>query len=173
MKRVAVIGSPGAGKSTLSRELHEITGLPLVHLDREFWNRGWVEPDKNEFRKRILHRYQEERWIVDGHYASTMDARFARADTVFHLDYPTHICLRRLIGRMICNHGKDRPDCAGGCPERIQLEFLHYVATFRMKSHSRILETLARHPHLAIFSFGHPKKLSAHLQHMKELVSTP
>ena len=36
MKRVAVIGSGGAGKSVFSRDLAKRTGLPVVHLDREY-----------------------------------------------------------------------------------------------------------------------------------------
>lgn len=163
MKRVSVIGSPGAGKSTLARKLHELTGIPVIHLDREFWKPGWVEPDKEEFRSRIQDRYQEEEWIVDGHYASTMEARLERSDTVFHLDYPTHVCLRQLAGRMIRNYGKVRPDCPEGCPERIQFEFLRYVAGFRKNKRAEILEALKQHPHLRIHSFHHPKELDRFL----------
>ena len=32
-RKIIVIGSPGAGKSTFSRQLRDITGLPLCHLD--------------------------------------------------------------------------------------------------------------------------------------------
>jgi len=38
--RIAIVGSPGSGKSTLARQLATITGLPLVHLDMEFWRPG-------------------------------------------------------------------------------------------------------------------------------------
>ena len=33
MKKVIVIGSPGAGKSVFSKKLSKITKLPLYHLD--------------------------------------------------------------------------------------------------------------------------------------------
>lgn len=36
MKRVAIIGSGGAGKSTLARQVGDATGLPVIHLDREY-----------------------------------------------------------------------------------------------------------------------------------------
>ena len=38
MERILVVGSPGSGKSTFSRALGELTGLPLIYLDRLFWN---------------------------------------------------------------------------------------------------------------------------------------
>ena len=47
MQRVLVIGSPGAGKSTLSHQLAERTGLPLHHLDRMHWLPGWIERDRD------------------------------------------------------------------------------------------------------------------------------
>jgi adenylate kinase family enzyme len=46
MKRVMVIGSPGAGEATLARELAEKSGLPLVNLDQHYWSRGWIAPPR-------------------------------------------------------------------------------------------------------------------------------
>jgi adenylate kinase family enzyme len=40
MRRVLVIGISGAGKSTFARELAARIGLPLIHLDKEFWRPG-------------------------------------------------------------------------------------------------------------------------------------
>ena len=42
MRRVLVIGCPGAGKSTLTRALAETLGLPAVYLDRLWWKSGWI-----------------------------------------------------------------------------------------------------------------------------------
>jgi adenylate kinase family enzyme len=49
MQRVAIIGSRGAGKSTLARKLGGILGLPVIHLDKEYWQPGWTEPPKAEW----------------------------------------------------------------------------------------------------------------------------
>lgn len=32
-QKIIVVGCPGSGKSTLSKELRDVTGLPLFHLD--------------------------------------------------------------------------------------------------------------------------------------------
>ena len=37
-RHVLVAGKTGSGKSTFSRELNKITGIPLYHLDNMYWN---------------------------------------------------------------------------------------------------------------------------------------
>ncbi len=37
MKRVVILGRGASGKSTLARLLGEITGLPVIELDKVFW----------------------------------------------------------------------------------------------------------------------------------------
>ena len=50
MKKVIVIGSPGAGKSTFSRKLRDKTGLPLFYLDMI-----WHKPDKTNITREECH----------------------------------------------------------------------------------------------------------------------
>jgi dephospho-CoA kinase len=51
-RRVVVTGLAGAGKSTFSKALASKTGLPLVHLDLEFWKPGWTAPSEEEWREK-------------------------------------------------------------------------------------------------------------------------
>ena len=106
MKKVIVIGCPGAGKTTFARKLKEKTGLPLFHLDSI-----WHKPDRSnisraEFDARLGEILQGEEWIVDGNYARTLERRLAACDTVFLLDLPPEQCLRGAKERV----GKPRPD---------------------------------------------------------------
>ena len=41
MQRVAIIGTGGAGKSTLARRMGERLGIEVIHLDHLFWQPGW------------------------------------------------------------------------------------------------------------------------------------
>ncbi len=131
MQRILIIGSPGAGKSTLSHELGKRIGLPLHHLDRLFWLPGWVERDRDEGRAELAGILARDRWIIDGNYGSTLPMRVARADTVIWLDYPTWLCLSRAVRRRWHYRGATRPDMTEGCPERFDLEFMLYIANFR------------------------------------------
>ncbi|MBC7491288.1 MAG: AAA family ATPase [Novosphingobium sp.] len=131
MQRILIIGSPGAGKSTLSRALAERTGLPLHHLDRMHWLPGWVERDRDEGRAELAAVLERDRWIIDGNYGSSLPMRLERADTVIWLDFPTRVCLARALKRWWRYRGRSRPDMTEGCPERFNLKFLIYVLHFR------------------------------------------
>ena len=72
MKRIIIIGCPGSGKSTLSRELHNITDIPLFHLDMMYWNSNKTTVEKSIFLERLSEALQKSEWIIDGNYNSTI-----------------------------------------------------------------------------------------------------
>lgn len=106
MKKVLVIGCPGSGKSTFSRELQRITALPICHLDQLYWNADRTTVSNAVFLQRLHEVLGQERWIIDGNYSKTLELRLRRCDTVFFLDYPTEVCLSGIASRI----GKLRPD---------------------------------------------------------------
>lgn len=150
MHRVVVIGCSGAGKSTFSMRLAALTGLPLVSLDAEHWQPGWVEPQPAAWRAKVAGLAARDAWIMDGNYGGTFDLRLPRADTAIWFDYPRHVCLRRVLWRIATSYGQVRPEMAPGCPEQLDLGFLHYVWSFDAKVRPSIGRALAAHgPHLS------------------------
>lgn len=103
-----VIGSGGAGESTLSRRIATATGLPLVHLDRLYWRPGWVPTPTKEWHRVVELAVAADRWVIDGNYGRTLDVRFAAADTVVFLDVPRLRCLARIVKRALCNRRRTR-----------------------------------------------------------------
>ena len=144
MQKVLVIGSCGSGKSVFSKRLGEITGLPVIHLDRHYWRPGWVEPTKDVWRDQVEQLIQGERWIIDGNYSGTMDLRLASCDTVIFLDFPRHVCSWRVIKRSIQYRGRIRPDIAAGCPERLDFAFIKWTWNYPIRSRPKVLERLSR-----------------------------
>ena len=142
MERVMVIGCSGAGKSTFSKALQEITHLPLIHLDREYWKSNWVETPNDEWEIIVKDLSSKTRWIIDGNYGRTMQYRLEHADTVVFLNRSTWLCVYRIIKRTIKYYGQSRPDMATGCHERFDLKFLMYVLRYNHARRPGILKKL-------------------------------
>jgi len=138
-----VIGSGGAGKSTFALALGARTGLPVVHLDREYWRPGWVEPPKEAWEARVRDLIARPRWIHDGNYGGTLDARLAAADTCVFLDLPRTTCLARVVRRRIALGGRTRPDVTEGCPERLTWDFVRWIWTYPRRRRPGILTKVA------------------------------
>ena len=143
MNRVIVIGSGGAGKSTLAPQIGEILGLPVIHLDREFWRPNWMATPEDEWIERVRELVARERWVMDGNFGGTMDIRIAACDTVVYLDFPRILCTYRVLKRWITYRRGTRPDMGEGCPEKFDLEFLDWVWNFSARSRQRIETRLA------------------------------
>lgn len=168
MQRVMVIGPCGAGKSTLARKLHELTGLELLPLDQFYWKPGWTETPKEEWNVKVKELAARPSWIIDGNYGSSLDIRLAKADTVIFLDYPTFRCLRRVVYRILKYYNKKRPDMAEGCKERFSLSFLHYVLVFRLTRRSGILKKIEKYKdQLKIHVFENDKQVDRFLVSIK------
>ena len=146
MERILIIGSPGAGKTTLALALGRKLGLPVTHLDVLHWRDGWVEAPREEFDALLREVLASPRWIIDGNYSRTIPLRLQYCDTVLYLDYPRLLCLCGAIRRVVTNHGKSRPDMGGDCPERFDLDFLRYIWSFRKTQRGKILGLLESFP---------------------------
>jgi len=143
VRRIAIIGSPGAGKSTLARRLGEAINLPVYHLDALYWKPGWKHPDAQEWFARLNELIARPEWIMDGNYDDTQVLRLVAADGVIYLDYPRRLCVVRALMRMSTRFGRVRPDMAPGCPEYLDLRFLAYVWRFHKIYGPRIRARLA------------------------------
>ena len=131
MERILVLGPCGAGKSHLARALGERLGLPVIHLDKEYWRPGWVEPPREEWAARVEELIARPRWIMDGNYGGTLARRLERAQLVINLDYPRRVFFPRMVWRLASNFGRTRPDMAPGCAERFDRKFWRYTWRYR------------------------------------------
>ncbi|MGZ8378879.1 MAG: AAA family ATPase [Gemmatirosa sp.] len=143
MRRVSIIGSGGAGKSTLAVRVAARLGVPLVHLDARYWHPGWIATPADVWRREVEALVAGPAWVMDGNYGGTLDLRLAASDTVVFLDLPRVVCLTRVLGRALRYRGRSRPDMAPGCPERLSWEFVRWVWEYPTRRRPDVLRRLA------------------------------
>lgn len=120
--RIIIVGNNGSGKSFLARELSAITGLPLIHLDVEFWRPDWEKTPEDEWIKKQMDLVANEKWIIDGNHCSTMELRFSAADMVIFLDFNCLVCQFGILKRL----GSKRPDMPQYLEEKLDLDFIQF-----------------------------------------------
>lgn len=140
--KIIVIGSPGAGKSTLARKISEITGITLHHLDRIHWMAGWKPIEDDEFVEKQQEIFSEHSWIIDGNYQTTLNLRIDAADTVLFLDLPRRLCLFRALKRSTLFRNVERTDMAEGCPEKVNMDFLKWIWNYKKRDRPKTIEAL-------------------------------
>lgn len=145
VERIMVIGCCGAGKSTLCFKLAEHFDLPLFHLDKLYWKSGWVESDRGEWIAKHQAVIDQDRWIIDGNYKSTMPERLEKADLIICMDFPKWKCLCGILSRRFKYRGVTRPDMNEGCNERLDWEFTKYVWNFQRDERPGLLDLIAKY----------------------------
>jgi len=130
MKRILILGRGASGKSTLAVRLGEITALPVIELDKIFWQRDLVATPHDQWvqvQKRLV---EDERWIMDGDLGpyDAVEVRLRAADTIILLDFSLFRCAWRAFRR-----------------SRERADFWLWLLTYHSRSRPILLEAIARH----------------------------
>jgi adenylate kinase family enzyme len=78
VRRVAILGPSGAGKTTVGRKIAEKLDVPFVELDAIHWGAGWTEATADELRARVEPIVVGDRWVIDGLRTQGEVERFLR-----------------------------------------------------------------------------------------------
>jgi len=146
-QKIAIVGSGGSGKSWLASRIAEITGYRLYHLDKEFWQPGWVMLPREEQVVRQQAMIAGDRWIIDGNYEHLMASRFAAADLVIFLDINRFTCVFSALRRA----GKKRDDLPDfleepGLFSRDTWQFIKWIWYYPKDGRANVLTLHAEHP---------------------------
>jgi adenylate kinase family enzyme len=145
MRKVLVIGSGGSGKSTVAAQLGELLELEVNHLDKFYWNPGWVETAPDEWIKTVTELVNRDSWIIDGNYSGTLELRLRQCDTIVFLDLPRFLCLWRIVKRFFVYRDGTRPDMAEGCREDLSFEFVSWVWNYPNRSRPKVIRLLQQY----------------------------
>ncbi|HUO12940.1 MAG TPA: MATE family efflux transporter, partial [Caulobacteraceae bacterium] len=130
LRRIAILGGAGAGKSTLARRLGEALGLPVVHLDLLVFGPGWRARDIDVARGELTGAIEPGRWIVEGSYPWASELTLPAADLVLWLDQPVWLRLFRSWRKTVRHRNRPRADRPEGCAEGFGWNYARMVLAF-------------------------------------------
>lgn len=126
LKRIAVIGLPGSGKSTFATGLGKKLGIPVHHLDKHMFD-GRTKIDRQKFLSIKETLVNEDSWIIEGCSLSTVEMRFARADTIIYFHLSRWLCIWRVLKRLFI---VDKKIVDTGCLNGINWGLIKYIWNF-------------------------------------------
>jgi adenylate kinase family enzyme len=146
MKRVVILGRGASGKSTLAARLGEITGLPVIELDKIFWGAGLVATPREEWVALQEKLVAEAGWIMDGDLGAydAVEVRLRWANTIILLDFPFVRCAWRALRR-----------------SRERVDFWRWLVAYRWQSRPILAKAIKTHGGNAeLHIFRNPKTVS-------------
>jgi nicotinamide riboside kinase len=146
MRRVVILGRGASGKSTLARRLGDITGLPVIEVDKIFWQPGLIATPREQWVAMQEKLVAGDRWIMDGDLGpyDAVEVRLRAADTIIFLDFSLVRCAWRAIRR-----SRERGD------------FWRWLLAYRYQSRPILRAAIAEHaPSAVLHVFCSPKALS-------------
>jgi adenylate kinase family enzyme len=127
---VVILGRGASGKSTLAVRLGEISGLPVVELDKIFWQPGLVAMPREEWVEIQQKLVARREWIMDGDLGpyDAIEVRLRAADTVVFLDFSLLRCGWRALRR-----------------SRERMDFWLWLVRYRRASRPFLMQMIAVH----------------------------
>jgi energy-coupling factor transporter ATP-binding protein EcfA2 len=169
--RIAIVGAPGAGKSTLARHLAANLDAHHIELDALHFLPGWKLRPEEAIRADVSRAVTAERWVACGNWNGVRDLVWSRATCVIWLDYPLHVCFQRLLSRTLARCWSSKM-IHNGNHESFTRQFfssgsllLYLLRIHRPKR--RELQSVTRAPewnHLVVHHLRSPREVKALLQ---------
>ena len=164
MKRILVIGCPGAGKTYFSKRLSKILNLPLVHMDNLYWNKDKTSVDLDTLKARLQPYLEKEEWIIDGNYHKTLEMRLPYASDVFVLDLPRKECIQGILDRI----DQPRDDIPWVEREDDATELIAWTADYGFRTKDEEIALLNKNKHIKVHVINSRKEMNEYLEKLAE-----
>ncbi|MFS8104746.1 AAA family ATPase [Lentzea alba] len=170
-RRIAVTGPPGAGKTTLARDLSDRMGLPFVEFESFYHAPEWtVRPTWQEDVLRYLERPE---WAIEWQGEEVREQMTSRLHVLVWLDHPRLFAVARTIARTVKRRfGRGTPIAGGNVEGPLRTFFTDpgHIVKVSWQRHpvmrARVLRVVAedRHPGLVIVRLRGQRQVDAWLR---------
>jgi adenylate kinase family enzyme len=159
MQRVVILGPGGSGKSTLAARIGEIAALPVIELDKIFWQESLSATPRDQWIAIQQELVRADQWVMDGDLGpyDIAEVRLRASDTVVFLDFSIIRCVWRVLRR-----SRERAD--------FWLWLLHY----RRRSRTFLMNEIARHaPDATLYVLPNPAAVAQFIAELTHEYNQP
>jgi adenylate kinase family enzyme len=121
-RKVIIVGTTCAGKTTLARQLSAGCEQPHIELDAIYWGPNWTPLLLEQFRARVSEVIESDSWIMEGNYSQVRDMIWSQADTLIWLDYAFTLIMWRQVVRGL-RRSLTREELWNGNRETLRMQF--------------------------------------------------
>ncbi len=165
-KNYVIIGSPGAGKTTLAKQLSECLNLRAIEMDYYHFTHNWVEVPDEIFCQSIDNLTQQPGWIADGNYGILRKLVWTKAEVIIWLRLPFFLTFRRLFVRSMDRVFSQKPLWHGNKESFYTTFFTKdsilywFFKTYRQRNRQYdLMLKSAEYAHLKVIMITHPNNV--------------
>ena len=165
MKRILVIGCPGAGKTYFSKRLGAILSLPVVHMDNLYWHKDKTCISQEELKEKLLPYLEKDEWIIDGNYHHCLEMRLPYATDVYILDIPRKECIQGILERI----DQPRDDIPWVETEEDATELIAWTASYGFRTKDEEMALLDKNKkHLSVHLISSRQEMNDYLSKLEK-----
>jgi adenylate kinase family enzyme len=137
-KRINVIGSPGAGKSTIALIISKKLCIPVFDLDCYLYHDKCIRKNKIETIASIDSILDRDSFIIDGTYTTSFEHRLNKIDLIVLVENPSYKCFYNFFKRLIFSKKLK-------CGERLTIKTFFLLLTFNLKQKEVLLNLVNKY----------------------------
>ena len=141
--KIIIIGCPGSGKSYLSRYLKDYSKLPLYHLDNLYWFGDYEHISEEEFVGKVNDIMKTDKWIIDGHFKSSIEDRIKNAQAIIYFNLNGKVCVNGVKHRIKYHSIRDDMPCV---EKVLDKEFEECMLHFKENNHESLVSLFNKYP---------------------------
>ena len=163
MKRVLVMGCPGAGKAKLAARLGRITELDVYHIKDDRFSVRHTDNEKEAWKSAVRKITEKDSWIIEGTQSITYKMRINRADTVLFIKEKPLRCLKNFARRSLRKKMAHRRDRL-----KISSDMLKKILAYRKSMRPMIEDLIKNSPSsVNVIFFNNEDEISTYIKKIR------
>lgn len=166
INRILILGGIGSGKTTLAREISQITKLPHLGIDWIVYKKPWTERNtKKVIIQEMKKASRKRRWVMEGVYSQDwLIPAIKKADLVIILHLPKNILVKRIIFRYLKNKSNKKNKNIESFKDMLNLiKFSYKYKKETFPRHKKMVHSYSRN----YLILNNPKEVNKYLEELR------